>query len=108
MASFPGLLFIVCENTQTKIERPVNKAMATQIVSFLDPLYGPAHVPYRGSTWEWDCYELKFKIVSDVITSCYTAEQDWICTSKLMASTELPLFFNHSTPQFMQLFNDHH
>ena len=49
MASFPGLLFIVCENTQTEIERPVNNAMATRIVSFPDPLYGPAHVPYQGS-----------------------------------------------------------
>jgi len=49
MASFPGLLFIVCENTQTEIERPVNKAMATQIVLFPDPLYGPVHVPYQGS-----------------------------------------------------------
>ena len=40
-ASFPGLLFMVCENTQTEIERPVNKAIATQFVSFPDPLYGP-------------------------------------------------------------------
>ena len=41
MASFPGLLFMVCENTQTEIERPVNKTIATQLVSFPDPLYGP-------------------------------------------------------------------
>ena len=32
---------MVCENTQAEIERPVNKAIATQFVSFPDPLYGP-------------------------------------------------------------------